>query len=55
MKAVAVLVGIIVLGGLAYFVLGSGPASVTNQNTINECRPGESPTTHLCYDPSLPS
>ena len=27
---------------------------VLNTQTISECRPGESPATHECYDPSLP-
>jgi hypothetical protein len=53
-KAVAVVMGLVVLAGLAYYILVWEPAPIMNSTTIGECRPGESPSTHLCYDPSLP-
>jgi len=32
-----------------------GPPVLNTHSGIKECKPGESPSTHLCIDPSLPS
>jgi hypothetical protein len=48
-------VGLVALAGLTYYILVWEPAPILNNTTISECGPGKSPSTHLCYDPSLHS
>jgi hypothetical protein len=54
-KPVAFVVGLVALAGLTYYILVWEPAPILNNTTISECGPGKSPSTHLCYDPSLHS
>ena len=53
-------VALLVIGLLFVVVIFAWAAqsqlpAVLNTQTISECKPGERPTTHVCFDPSLPS
>ena len=48
--------GLVILAIAAVLVLRpDGLPPVEGTKTIIECRPGQDPTTALCYDPALPS